>query len=71
MKDWMKKVLSRKFWMAVAGVATGVAMVLGGDATEIQTVAGTVTALVSTVTYIFVEGGVDRAALGQGKQDGD
>lgn len=55
----LRKLTSRKLWMALAGVATGVAMALGADASEVQTVAGAVTALVSAVTYIIVEGKVD------------
>jgi len=59
----MKKLTSRKLWMAIAGVATGIAMALGVDATEISTVAGAVTALVSVVTYIYVEGKVDAEGV--------
>ena len=53
------KLTSRKLWMAIAGVATGVAMVLGADASEINTVAGGVVALFSCVTYIATEGKID------------
>ena len=59
MKEILRKLSSRKLWMAIAGVATGVAMALGVDTTEIGTVAGAVTALISVVTYIYVEGKVD------------
>lgn len=60
-KDIIRKLTSRKLWLAVAGVATGIAMVLGADASEIQTMAGAVTSLVSAVIYIIVEGRVDAA----------
>lgn len=59
----MNKLTSRKLWMAIAGVATGIAMALGVDSTEIGTIAGAVTALVSIVTYIFVEGKVDAEGV--------
>jgi hypothetical protein len=49
--------------MAIAGIATGIAMALGADATDVSTVAGAVTALVSAVTYIIVEGKVDAEAV--------
>lgn len=61
--DIIRKLMSRKLWLSVAGVATGVAIALGADSTEIQTVAGSITALVSAVTYIWTEGKIDAAAV--------
>lgn len=61
MSNIVRKLTSRKLWLAIAGVATGICMALGGDPTEMQTIAGAVTALVSAVTYIVVEGKVDAA----------
>lgn len=63
MKEIMRKLSSRKLWMAIAGVATGVAMALGADANDIGTVSGAVTALLSVVTYIMVEGKVDAEGV--------
>lgn len=59
MSEIIRKLSSRKLWMAIAGIATGICMVLGGDASDIESVAGAVTALVSAVTYIITEGRVD------------
>lgn len=59
MNDFIRKLTSRKLWMAIAGVATGIALAFGVDATEIQTITGAVTALVSAVAYIIAEGKVD------------
>lgn len=63
MNNFIRKLTSRKLWLALAGVATGVAMVLGVDGTEITSVAGAVTALASVITYIITEGKVDAAAV--------
>ena len=63
MKEIIRKLSSRKLWMAIAGVASGIAMALGAEASEISTVAGAVTALVSVVTYICVEGKVDAESV--------
>lgn len=63
MANIIRKLSSRKLWMAIAGIATGVAMAFGTDATEIGTVAGAVTALISAVTYIIVEGKVDAEGV--------
>ena len=45
--------------VAVTGIATGIAMVLGVSESEISTVSGAVLALVSAVTYIVAEGKID------------
>lgn len=63
MDKFLNKLTSRKLWMAIAGVATGIAMVLGVDGTEITTVAGGVVALLSAVTYIVIEGKVDAESV--------
>ena len=63
MKEVLRKLSSRKLWMAIAGVATGVAMALGADTTDMGEVAGAVTALLSVVTYIWVEGKVDAEGV--------
>ena len=59
----IQKLTSRKLWMAIAGVATGVAMALGVDSTEITSVAGGVVALISCVTYIVTEGKIDAEGV--------
>ena len=67
MQNFLKKLTSRKFLAALAGVATGLAMVFGVDETTISTVAGAVTTVASVVSYIMSEGRVDAAAVGAGK----
>lgn len=68
MNDIKRKLTSRKLWLALAGVATGVFLALGGDASEIQTVAGSITALASALAYILTEGKIDAAAV---RKEGD
>ena len=67
MQNFLKKLTSRKVLAALAGVATGLAMVFGVDETTISTVAGAVTPVASVVSYIMSEGMVDAAAVGAGK----
>lgn len=67
MQNFLKKLTSRKFLAALAGVATGLAMVFGVDETTISTVAGAMTTVASVVSYIMSEGMVDAAAVGAGK----
>lgn len=63
MNNFVRKLTSRKLWMAIAGVATGIALALGADASEIQTITGAVTALVTAVAYIVTEGRVDAESV--------
>lgn len=58
-----RKLTSRKFWAAVVGVVTGLAMVFGLDDTIITTIAGAVTALASVITYIITEGKIDAESV--------
>ena len=59
MKEILRKLSSRKLWMAIAGVVTGIAVVLGVDASELEVIVGAVVSVVSAVAYIVVEGKVD------------
>ena len=59
MNNIVRKLTSRKLWMAIAGIVSGIAMALGVDGGEVSTIAGAVVALVSTVSYIAVEGKID------------
>lgn len=63
MSEILRKLASRKLWMAIAGIATGIATILGVDGSEISTVAGAITALASVITYIVVEGKVDAESV--------
>jgi len=63
MSTILKKLSSRKLWLAIAGVATGIAIALGVDTSDISTVAGAVTAILSVVTYIVTEGKIDAAGV--------
>ncbi len=63
MNEILRKLTSRKLWMAIAGVATGIAMALGVEGSDISTVAGAVMALVSVATYIVTEGKVDAEGV--------
>ena len=59
MKDILKKFTSRKFVTALCGIVIGVVVAFGYNASDIQTVAGAATSLISLVTYIIAEGKID------------
>lgn len=59
MNNFLRKISSRKLWMAIGGIATGICMVLGIDATEIETVCGGIVSILSCIMYIYTEGKID------------
>lgn len=59
--DWVRKLTSRKFWLAVAGLVTGLILAFKGDAATAETVSGVIMALASVVAYIVGEGLTDSA----------
>ena len=63
MRAFLKKLTSRKFLAAAAGVVAGLSMVFGLDESIITTVAGAVTAVGSVVAYIVTEGRIDAQAV--------
>lgn len=63
MEELQRKLTSRKLWVALAGVFTGVALAFGVESNEISTIAGAVTALLSAAAYIVTEGAVDIRSL--------
>ena len=70
--DWKRKLSSRKFLTAAAGVVMGLAMVFGLDENTISTVAGAVVSVASVVAYIMAEGKVDAESVrnaAEGVQD--
>lgn len=63
MINWKRKISSRKFLAAVAGLVTGLAMVFGLDQGTISNVAGAVVSVASVVAYIMAEGKVDAESV--------
>lgn len=58
-----QKLTSRKLWMAVVGVAVGLAAAFGIEENDYAQIAGVVTSVVSVVSYIFGESAVDAASV--------
>ena len=61
MIDWKRKLTSRKFWMAVVGLVTGILAVFRLDEQIITQVSGIILAAASVVAYIIGEGLADAA----------
>lgn len=65
-RTFWTKLKSRKLWLALIGVVSGVAIAFGVDATVVETVTGAAIALVSVVAYIVTEGKIDAASVDLG-----
>lgn len=63
MKNILKKISSRKFIACLIGVVVGIATTFGVDGGIISDVAGLIVTLVSSVSYMVVEGKIDKAAV--------
>ncbi len=62
--DWStvkRKLSSRKFWAAAAGLVSGIALAFGLDEGAASTISGAVVSLGSVAIYMLAESGVDRA----------
>ena len=63
MSKIIRKLSSRKLWVAIAGIVTGIAVALGVDGGDLTTVAGAVTTIISVMTYIITEGKIDAVGV--------
>lgn len=59
--DWKKKLTSRKFWLAVVGLVSGLMMAFKVDAETIETISGVIMAAASVIAYTIGEGLADAA----------
>lgn len=60
--DWKGKLTSRKFWMAVVGLVSGILVALNMDEQTVAQVTGIIMAAASVVAYILGEGWADAAS---------
>ena len=73
--NYIRKLTSRKFLLALVGVVSGLALAFGVEGSEITnmvtTIGGIVTALGSAVADIGAEARVDAAAVEKKRSDGN
>ncbi len=65
METLKRKLSSRKFWVAISGIATGVLMMFGFADTSVDVIAGAIVTVGSTIGYMVAEGKADAANIGQ------
>lgn len=66
-----QKLSSRKLWASIVGLIVGLATIFGLDEGIINTVAGSIIAASSVMTYIITEGVVDAKAIGKLNQENE
>ena len=61
--DWKRKLTSRKLWLAVAGLISGLVLAFNGSAEIAETISGCILSVGSVVGYIIGEGLTDVASI--------
>lgn len=69
--DIIRKLTSRKFWVAVAGFVTPLLLAFGASDEAVTQTTGIIMAGATLIAYIFGEGFTDAARIGQEDDDGD
>lgn len=64
----VRKLTSRKLWLAVAGFITGLILACNGSAEVAETVSGCIMSGASVIAYIVGEGLADAAHSGVSEQ---
>jgi hypothetical protein len=59
--DIIRKLTSRKLWVALAGLISGLILAFGGAESMAETVSGVLLQLASVVGYLLAEGLTDAA----------
>lgn len=58
-EDWIRKLTSRKFWLAVVALVSGLLIAFNVDAEMTEKVSGIIMSGASVIAYIIGEGLVD------------
>ena len=67
--DWVRKLSSRKFWICLAGLITGLIIYFGGTTEDAKAIEGILMSIASIVTYICAESATDVAYSGKHEAD--
>ena len=57
--DWVRKLTSRKLWLALSGLVSGLIVACGGSESWAKEIGGLIMAAASVVGYLIAEGLVD------------
>ena len=57
--DWLRKLTSRKFWVALVGFITALLVAFNVDAGSIEQITSIIMSFASLIAYILAEGFID------------
>lgn len=60
--DWLRKLTSRKFWVALVGFITALLVAFNVDAGSIEQITSIIMSFASLIAYILAEGFVDASS---------
>ena len=63
-QDIIRKLTSRKLWVAIAGLISGLILAFGGEEGTAATVSGVILQIASVIGYLLAEGLADAANSG-------
>ena len=66
--DWMRKLTSRKLWLAIASFVTMLVIYFTGDTEKAEKVAALIMAGATVVSYILAEGWTDGQHIEDSKE---
>lgn len=61
--DWKRKLTSRKLWIALAALVSGMILAFGGTEDRAQMISGLILQLASVIGYLIAEGLTDVAGI--------
>ena len=61
--DIIRKLTSRKFWLAIAAFITELVVAFKGDAVTAETISGMIMAGATVIAYVLGEGLIDAAIV--------
>ena len=59
--DWKRKLSSRKLWVSVAALVSGLILLFGGNEDTASKVSGVILELAGVIGYLIAEGATDAA----------
>lgn len=65
--DWVRKLTSRKLWIAIAAFVSGLIVVFGGSETTASTISGCILQGAAVLGYLLAEGLADAANVSCGE----
>lgn len=67
--DWIRKLTSRKFWIALVSFITALLIAFKVDNGTIEQITSIIMAFASLIAYILAEGLVDASNVGNKEED--